>query len=385
MKLDFLEPVTTGKGPWASVYVTMGSADEASATRRELSWRELCRSLEEQGADDGTVDAVRTALERSSPDAEHRSLALFASEGRVVLECPLTHEPGRPDATWSALPHLSPLLELSGQEPACLVARVDRSGADLELHDVGRGRDLGEVEGRDWPLHRASAGDWSVKHFDASVENTWEENAALVAEEIARTCGSVGAEVIVLAGGARECHAVRDALPAELRDVTTISEHGGRAAGADSAHLMADVQAARMDHAARRTEAVLDRFRAGRNASGRPDAAVEGVPAVVEAAQEHRIDTLLLLGTGPDLNREVWVGDGPDQMAVRRSEAQLLGAGDPRTARADDALLLSTAAAGGEAVVLPGDGEGDGTPAGGVGALLRWPRSDEEKAAAERR
>ncbi|MDX2296875.1 MULTISPECIES: hypothetical protein [Streptomyces] len=49
----------------------------------------------------------------------------------------------------------------------------------------------------------------------------------------------------------------------------------------------------------------------------------------------------------------------------------------------DDALLLSTAAAGGEAVVLPGDGA-DGAPTGGVGALLRWPRSGEEKAAARR-
>ncbi|MFC8727592.1 baeRF2 domain-containing protein [Streptomyces bacillaris] len=380
MKLDFLEPVTAGKGPWASVYATTGPIDEASATRRELSWRELCQSLGEQGADAATVEAVRAALERSSPDAEPRALALFASEGRVVLEHPLTRDPGRPDATWSALPRLAPLLELAGQEPSCLVARVDRSGADLELHDTGRGTDVGEVEGRDWPLHRAAAGDWSVKHFDASVENTWEENAALVAEEIARTCEAVDAELVVLAGGARECRAVRDELPVELREVTTISEHGGRAAGADTAHLTADVRAARMDHVARRTEAALDRFRAGRNASGRPDAAVEGVPAVVEAAQEHRIDTLLLRGTGPDLHREVWVGDGPDQMAVRRSEAHLLGAESPRSARADDALLLSTAAAGGEAVVLPGDSE-DGTPAGGVGALLRWPLSDEEKAA----
>ncbi|MFE6224060.1 MULTISPECIES: Vms1/Ankzf1 family peptidyl-tRNA hydrolase [unclassified Streptomyces] len=381
MKLDFLEPLTLGKGPWASVYATTGPADEASAARRELSWREVCASLVDQGADGATVRAVRAALERSSPDAEPRAMALFASEGRVVLECPLTHAPGRADVTWSDLPHLSPLLELAGQEPPCLVARVDRSGADLELHDVGRGTDVGEVEGRDWPLRRASAGDWSVKHFDASVENTWEENAALVAQEIAAACGSTGAELVVLAGGARECHAVRDALPPALREATTISEHGGRAAGADSDGLMADVRAARMDHVARRTEAVLDRFRAGRNASGRPDAAVEGVPAVVEAAQEHRIDTLLLRGTGPDLNREVWVGDEPDQMAVRRSEASLLGAEHPRSARADDALLLSTAAAGGEAVVLPGDGA-EGAPAGGIGALLRWPMSSEERAAA---
>jgi hypothetical protein len=377
VKLDFLEPVTAQKGPWATVYATTGPPDEAAISRRELTWRELCHSLEEQGADRATVDAVVGALERSAPDAEPRAVALFAADGRVALECRLARDPGRSEASWSALPRLTPLLELVGQEPACLVARVDRSGADFELHDVGRATKAGGVEGQDWPLHRASAGDWSVKHFDVAVENTWEDNAALIAEELARAFEASGTELVVLAGGARECHAVRDRLPAALQEVTTVSGHGGRAAGADSDQLAADIEAARPDHVARRTETVLDRFRAGRNASDRPDAAVEGIPAVAEAAQEHRIDTLLLSGSGPDLNREVWVGDEPDQVAVRRSDAEQLGAGHPSPARADDALVLSTAAAGGEAVVVPGDG----TPAGGVGALLRWPRSEQERSA----
>ncbi|MDY0812699.1 Vms1/Ankzf1 family peptidyl-tRNA hydrolase [Kitasatospora purpeofusca] len=370
--------MTAREGPWATVYATTGPPDEAATTRRELTWQELCHSLEDQGADAPTVDAVRRALERSVPDAGPRAVALFAAEGRVALECRLARDPGRPEASWSVLPRLTPLLGLAGQEPACLVARVDRSGGDFELYDVGRPTAAGGVQGQDWPIHRASAGDWSVKHFDAAVENTWEHNASLIAEELGRAFEASGAELVVLAGGARECHAVRDRLPPELREVTTVSGHGGRAAGADSDQLAADIEAARLDHAARRTERLLDRFRAGRNASDRPGAAVEGVPDVAEAAQQHRIDTLLLRGTGPDLHREVWVGEEPDQVAPRRSDVQQLGAERPSPARADDALLLSTAAAGGEAVVLPGDGAADGTPAGGVGALLRWPRSDRE-------
>ncbi|WP_282695322.1 Vms1/Ankzf1 family peptidyl-tRNA hydrolase [Streptomyces sp. CC208A] len=382
MKLDFLEPVTTGRGPWASVYAATGPPDEAGLTRRELSWRELCRSLDEQGADPATVAAVREALEDAAPDAEPRALALFAAEGRVALECRLDEPPARSEATWSALPHVAPLVELSGREPPCLVARVDRAGADFELHGTGRAEAAGGVEGRDWPLHRASAGDWSVKHFQAAVENTWEENARLIADEITRMCETSGAELVVLAGGARECRAVRDHLPEALHGATSISEHGGRAAGTDDAPLMADVRAARMDHMARRTETVLDRFRAGRNASGRPEAAVEGVPAVTEAVQEHRVDTLLLTEAGSDLQREVWVGAEPGQVAARRSDAQALGAEPARPARADDALLIGTAAAGGEAVLVPGDGTADGgVPAGGVGALLRWPRGEEERAA----
>ncbi|MEU3610181.1 Vms1/Ankzf1 family peptidyl-tRNA hydrolase [Streptomyces sp. NPDC035033] len=360
------------------MYATTGPPDEAGTTRRELSWRELCRSLDEQGADAATVAAVREALEGAAPDAEPRALALFAAEGRVALECRLDQAPARSEATWSALPHVAPLVELGGQEPPCLVARVDRTGADFELHGTGRAEDAGGVEGRDWPLHRPAAGDWSVKHFEAAVENTWEENARLIADEIARTCEASGAELVVLAGGARECRAVRERLPGELHGVTSISEHGGRAEGTDDAPLMADVRAARMEHTARRTEAVLDRFRAGRNASGRPDAAVEGVPAVTEAVQEHRVDTLLLTDAGPDLHREVWVGSDPAQVAARRSDARALGGEPVRPAPADDALLIGTAAAGGEAVLVPGDGA---VPAGGVGALLRWPRGEEERAA----
>ncbi|MER7521089.1 Vms1/Ankzf1 family peptidyl-tRNA hydrolase [Streptomyces sp. NPDC126499] len=380
MKLDFLEPVAH-KGPWASVYATSGPPDEASADRRELTWRELCRSLEEQGADAATTQAVREALDRTPPDAGAGGLALFAADGRVALTRRLDRPPGRPEAHWGELPRVTPLLETAGQAPGCVVALVDRSGADYHVYGPGATEDEGSVEGRDWPLRRAAAGDWSATHFDAAVENTWEENAALIAGELTRVFHDSDAAVMVLAGGGRECHAVHDHLPDELRGVTRISSHGGRAAGADTELLMADVEAARMEVAAQSTEAVLDRFRAGRGDGDRPTTAVEGVPAVTEAARQHRLDTLLISPAGPDANREIWVGDEPDQVAVRRSEAESLGAQHPHAERADDALVLCAAVAGGEAVVVPGDGSADAVPAGGIGALLRWPRSEQEESA----
>ncbi|MFD0368146.1 Vms1/Ankzf1 family peptidyl-tRNA hydrolase [Streptomyces sp. NPDC059071] len=379
MKLDFLEPVAH-KGPWASVYATTGPPDEASAERRELTWSELCRSLEEQGADKETTRAVREALDRVQPDTGQRGLALFAAEGRVALTRGLDRPPSVTEALWADLPHVTPLLEPVGQAPVCLVARVDRSGADYRVHGANTAEEAGSVEGRDWPLHKASSGDWSATHFDAAVENTWEENAALIADELADLCRAHGAAMMMLAGGARECHAVRERLPADLREITRISEHGGRAAGADTDLLMADVEAARMEMAAQGTEAVLDRFRAGRGDGDRDRTAVEGIPAVVDAVRQHRVDTLLISPEGADSGREVWVGDAPDQVAVRRSEAESLGAGSPHAARADDALVLSAAATGGEAVMVPGDSSAD-IPAGGIGALLRWPRSGPEEAA----
>ncbi|MFC8981222.1 Vms1/Ankzf1 family peptidyl-tRNA hydrolase [Streptomyces sp. NPDC057411] len=378
MKLDFLEPVVAHKGPWATVYATTGPADESSARRRELTWRELCRSLEEQGADEATVGAVRASLDGLEPGADTPGIALFAAEGRTVLTRTLGQPPAATEAIWSEIPRLTPLLELTQQRPGCLVARIDRAGADFRMHGLSSVEDAGSVHGRDRPPHRAAPGAWSARHFGVAGENTWAENAARIAQEVVRVFADSDAELLVLAGGARECHSVDEHLPLELRDVTTISWHDGRAAGAETDRLDASIETARLEHAARAAENVLDRFRAGRDASGGDPAAIEGVPAVAEAARQHRIDTLLITPAGPDPRRELWIGEHPDQVAVRRSDAERLGAEHPHAARADDALLCSAVAAGGEAFVVPGDG-GDGSPAGGIGALLRWPVGEAER------
>ncbi|MER7576539.1 hypothetical protein [Streptomyces sp. NPDC126514] len=123
----------------------------------------------------------------------------------------------------------------------------------------------------------------------------------------------------------------------------------------------------------RRIAHALDRFQAGRSDSGKPADAVEGVPALVEAAQEHRIDTLLIRSDGPELATETWVGAAPDQVAVRRTDARTLGEGDPVAVRADDALLRAAAATAANVLYLPSTEEdGADVPTGGLGALLRW-------------
>ncbi|MEF9907967.1 hypothetical protein [Streptomyces sp. P9-A2] len=116
------------------------------------------------------------------------------------------------------------------------------------------------------------------------------------------------------------------------------------------------------------SEEALDRFRAGRAGADRPTDAVEGVPALVGAAREHRVDTLLVRPDGPDPAREAGVGGDPDQVAVRRSDAQTLDEGDPACVRADDALLRAAAAATAADVLIvpPSDGDGADVPAGPV-------------------
>ncbi|MCP3767927.1 MULTISPECIES: baeRF2 domain-containing protein [unclassified Streptomyces] len=373
MHLSFLGPLFERPGPWATVYFDSAQNDEAGAKRRELSVREACRTLEEEGADAATVQAMREALMSIGPAEDPAGRVVFAAGGDVVLSRRLSRPPQRQIVCWAPLPRLTPLLELTGQDPVCLVAYIDRTGADLELRGAAGPRDAGQVEGQQWPVHRTASADWSERHFQLKVENTWENNAAEIADALGSAYEESGADLVVLVGDPRERPAVQERLPEAVRRVTVETEHGGRAAGSSSAVLEEAIEEARQQYARRRVEEALDRFRAGRVGTDRPTDAVEGVPALVEAAREHRIDTLLVRPDGADLARETWVGGHPDQVAVRRSDAQTLGEGDPTSVRADDALLRAAAVTAADVLVVPPpDEDGADIPAGGLGALLRW-------------
>ncbi|WP_244789874.1 Vms1/Ankzf1 family peptidyl-tRNA hydrolase [Streptomyces sp. BJ20] len=377
MQLSFLQPLFDRPGPWATVYFGPLQSDESGAKRRELSVREACRTLEEEGADAATTEAVRDALLRIGPAEDPAGRVVFATGGEVVLSHRLSRPPQRQISCWAPLPRLTPLLELAGQDPVCLVAYIDRTGADFELRGGAAGpRSAGQVEGEQHPVHRTASSDWSERHFQLKVENTWEHNAGEIAEALNAAYEESGADLVVLAGDPRERPAVHEKLSEAVRGVTTETEHGGRAAGSASPALEEAIEQARRRHMRHRVEEALDRFRAGRVGTDRPTEAVEGIPALVEAAREHRIDTLLVRPDGPELDRDTWVGARPDQIAARRSDARTLGESDPTVVRADDALLRAAAVTAADVLVVPpADDDGaDATdiPTGGLGALLRW-------------
>ncbi|MFE1785426.1 Vms1/Ankzf1 family peptidyl-tRNA hydrolase [Streptomyces sp. NPDC059506] len=367
MELGFLSPLFQQPGPWASVYLPPATATEDAAKQHELTVRSVCDDLAARGADRDTCEALRQRLAGARADRAP-GVAAFAAGGRVVLDLPLPTAPGRPSAHWAALPHTSPLLELMDDTPPCLIALVDRTGADFRL-DAGTGsRPAGSVEGEDWPVHRTASASWSERHFQNSVENTWEQNAAGIARALHEAFTDSGAGAVVLAGDPRERREVYDKLPEEVRAVTVETEHGGRAPGSGTPRLDEEVERTRHRLRGRRTEEILDRYRTGLGLHGEQAAAVSGVPALVEAAQSHRIAALLISPHGSDLEREVWVGPDPDQLSTRRSDLQYLGETSPSPAPAGDALLRSAAVTGAEVLTVPEVRE---APEGGLGALLR--------------
>lgn len=383
MELGFLNPLFDRPGPWASVYFDTSLATEDALTRHELGARAACDRLAALGADERTRRAVFEALSSLPRTTHPPGRAVFATDGEVVLDPVLTTPPpGGMQVSFSPLPHTAPLLDLADAEPTCLVAYIDRTGADLELRGPTGVRHAGRVDGVRWPVHQTGSVSWSERHAQNEVENNWERNAATVAEALGARHQETGAELLVLAGDPRQRRAVHDRLPAALLDAAIETEHGGRAPGSDRHLLDEELAEARATHARQRMTRMMERFCASRVPSddGQVGAA-EGVPALIDAAREHRIAALLVRPDGPEVHREVWVGHDPDQLAVRRHETRYLGDPEPVPARADDALLRSAAATGAEVLtVRPIPGTPPGLPVGGLGALLRWPYAGREPA-----
>ncbi|MDT0490168.1 Vms1/Ankzf1 family peptidyl-tRNA hydrolase [Streptomyces griseus] len=263
---------------------------------------------------------------------------------------------------------------------------MDRTGADLALRTASGSRPEGTVEGRD-----TASSDWSERHFQLSVENTWEENARSVASAIEEAVSRTGAALVVLVGDERERRTVHEKLPGALPAAVVETGHGGRAAGSDSARLAEWIAERRREQARLRAEEALERFTAAKGRDGTTEAA-DGVAALINAAREHRIATLLLRPDGPDTHREVWAGPQAEQIALRRTDARALDEPEPFPVRADDALLRSAALTGADVVVVgagatrdrsfaddlaadnrPETGPDGAEPVGGLGAVLRWP------------
>ncbi|MFF4607586.1 hypothetical protein ACFY12_33225 [Streptomyces sp. NPDC001339] len=380
MELGFLKPLFDRPGPWASVYIDTTRATEDAQKQQKLRERSIASQLIDGGADAYTCRAVMDRLAHEPVSGAPPGRAVFAAGAEVVLDIPLSVPPVTGEATWSLLPHIAPLPGLIGEEPTCMVAYIDRTGADMELREAQRSRTVATADGKEWRGrgHRSIPADRYEWHYRNKVENTWNETAEIIADELTRQWPESGAQLLVLTGDPRERRAVYHRLPERIRAVTVEAENGSRSPGASKRLLNREIAQAREQYAHSHLEDALNRFRAGRGRPGEhgvrgvdsnPGDAAEGVPAVVDAARSHQVDTLLLGQDASDGGRDVWIGPGVDQVAVQRGQAQAMGVSKPQRARADDAVLRAAAAADAEVLLVP---EGVPGPSGGFGAVLRW-------------
>lgn len=370
---DFVAELYSAAGPFATAYLDASRDKEQGAREVELRWQQLRSQLAEQGADEVTLAAMDPALGAHADAPGRRGRLIVAANGELRCDEPTPRPPVRPLARWSPLPHLVPFLAQRGPQIAHVIVIADRTGADIITVDAQRAAAgaPGEVEAVEgsvsFPIHRTSTADWSERHFQLRVENSWEANARDVAEATVTHAISVRAALVLLVGDERARGLLREDLAAQLPSHVEIVETaaGGRGDGSSAEALDEAVHDALLQHSWRRRREVLDHLRQN---VGRRAFAVTGVADVVHAAQRSQIDTLVL-SDDPSSTLHAWIGPDARQIGLDSQALLDMGVPAPVEERFDAALLRALAGSGAQLLITPNAHD---YVRDGIGALLRY-------------
>jgi hypothetical protein len=390
---DIPRELATRCGPVASVYLEVSRDHDDAPHEVELRWKALAAALREQGADQDTIQAVEGAVLTPHSQPGPAGRAVFAAEGRVLLERDLPAPPRREIARWSLLPHLLPLLAQTPEYVPYVTVQLGRTTADIHAFDRTGREVLARTEpGAEHHVHKIRGGGSAHLSIQRRVEEVWADNARGFAAEVDRVVSQISAELVVLSGDVRARNMVLDALGKHSRSIA--EQVSGPVpddrtteptpAQADEARRLA------AERATGRTREILDRFEQehGR-ASG---LAVAGSAPVIRALRANQVRTLLLRDD-PSANLQLWIGPEPTQLALTEQDLQAIDAPVLGRDRADAALLRGVAATGADLLLLPHpatdeDPRRTGSAAGsaplpgeqpdladGLGALLRFSTS----------
>ncbi|MDQ0366833.1 baeRF2 domain-containing protein [Catenuloplanes indicus] len=366
MNLDFLRPLLDHTGAWVSVYLDATRAGANADHEVGLRWRALRERLAEQGADDATLDAVRTAIENHPVETGRYGLAVFACDGEVVMVETLPAPPPADEACLAPLPHVMPLIRQQHAQIPYVRVLTDRTGADLDAFSSGGVPRHREVTGSaTFPLRKVQVGGWSHRHYQQAVEESWKRNAGDVAAAAADLADSVGAEVIVVGGDVRAVQTFAGRLPKRWQDRVVATDAGSRHAGADESALDDVTVQAVADCADRHTREIVDRYRA-QAADG---TAGSGLTDVVARLQRRQVDTVLLADDASSTDT-LWITpDDPALISVDDHVLREAGVENPQKVRADAGLVRAIAGSGASLVLTAPD---DGPLPHGIGAVLRY-------------
>jgi hypothetical protein len=340
--------------PVATVYLTTEAEVENAAQRSEQHWK----SLRSQMIEAGVADAVLEAVDAWVPEAhlEGQTLAVIASEqGGVHVVDNFPSPPVRDAFRHGPLPWVGPILEHRQAGVAHVVVTIDRTGADIVLFRPGRDEVTQEVRGdTSAPVAKSKPGGWSQRRYQQRAENTWQDNAANVADEVGKLVERSGARLVVVAGDVRAVQLLRDALPDAVGELVHVVDGDV----AEETVRLVDTMVASD------TVALLDKFKEER---GQADRAADGVAATITALNQSQVE-VLLVHADPDDDRVAWFGNDPVPVSVDPSELKDLGVDSPTEGPLVDVLLRAAAGTGAGARLVPRTP----TMKDGVGAILRW-------------
>jgi Bacterial archaeo-eukaryotic release factor family 2 len=320
--------------PVASVYVGLAAADKVADAEEDLllRWRAIESRLAGQGADRATIDAVGSVVARALPD--QGELAVFAADGRVLLAQPIPGGSPFDRTRFGAPADVVPLLAWLQRRPPYVLVVTDRTGADVTAAPGGgTPATTWTVVGPDDEIERNAPGGWSQPRYQRRAEDSWQHNAAAVAESVTRALRDVRAGLLMVAGDVRAVQLLRDHLPPAVRRQLVLRHlPGGR--GNDGAHAarQAAIDTAVREYVANRSWIALERF-----GERGPRATTHGAAATLAALATGRVDTLFV-STLVDDARTAWFG--PDLLcAASPDEVPADGAGSVLEGRLVDVAV----------------------------------------------
>ena len=365
MRLEPIAALFDRTGPFVSVYLDVSGDWEDAAQRLQTRWKNVHRTLADQGADEALLEQIGQHAGRDHSLGD--TLAVIAAGGpdggsvRYARHFP--DPPTRDLAIAAALPRVGPILEWRQQLLPHVVVLTDRVGADVIAFVDGEPVDEEAVETADRDLaQKAAPGGWSQKRYQQRAENLWEENAKDVADVLAKVVDDIGARLVVVAGDVRAVQLLQEHLPTA---VTPLVEDLGRGANPSTPieDISDDVVKLVASRAAEDTVAVLEKFR---EEKGQHDRAADGPAAVFLALAEGRVETLLV-HDDPDDDRTAWFGPDPFHLGLDRATVEAMGVDTPAEGRLVDIAIRTALGTSAEIRVVPSTAATDG-----LGAILRY-------------
>jgi hypothetical protein len=378
MDVSFLEPVLSAPGPFATVCADVSHTTANADAELDLRVRAIAENLDEQGAPQAVVAAVRERLLEGNDGGEAGTLRgralVVAGDGTVALDEALAATPRRELVEWSPEPDLVPVVrQLPGRIPH-IVTVVDRTGADVTVAGVpGRPDERDSVEGETFRIRKLKVGGWAQDHWQNSVEEQWAENAGRVADDIGSHVRRHGVRFVLVAGDVRARQHLLDKAADSWKNLVVTMDEGGRAAGADRAPVERREEELVAEYEAADQAKVLEQIEAA-SAHG---LAVTGTALVVEALRKGQVETLVLADRPDD--EQLTVGGSPLELGMNPGDLQALGVQESHQTPADRALVAAAVAGGAGVVVLPRAAMPGDIP---VAAILRY--TDESTPSAQR-
>ncbi|MBK0419640.1 hypothetical protein JD276_11410 [Leucobacter sp. CSA1] len=329
--------------------------------------------LEECGAPEADVDAIKRALPARDGTPSPSARYLLARGGRLELDETFPGARFGPERiSFGRVPEIVPLLRQATRSVRYLVVETGREGAEVRLERMDRHEPerVEDVEGRPDSLTKVQAGGWSHARYQRAAEEVWKHNQSEVAEVVDRLVEQQRPDFIMIAGDVRARQMLKDGLGEAASKLVIEHETHTRADGADDEGLERALADAAEQRLRSEIDDTVDRARADGGSAG-----AQGVPAIVEALQQARVDTLVLDARFLDDDRTLRALDAEPWVAEEEPEG--LEAETLEEVRASEALARAALLTGARVLVREEDFDAPDEPREEVGAQepiasLRW-------------